>query len=66
MRELKRGDTGEDVKLLQQALADKRFPVEVTGIFNANTEIFLIAYQAEEGLTKNGICDLQTWQTIIK
>ena len=57
--ELKKGSTGEYVKILQMALM-------VDGIFGAATEIAVKAFQKRVGLTADGIVGPNTWREIEK
>lgn len=52
---MKRGSKGEVVKLLQGRLADLGyFPGQVDGDFGSRTEAALLAFQADNDLTKDG------------
>lgn len=46
---------GDDVKEMQQALANADITVEVDGIFGPGTERAVIAFQKKEGLVVDGI-----------
>lgn len=73
-RDLKRGDSGLDVELLQQLLAETvasttpntatstiaTTSLAVTGYFGRMTERALIDYQQQQGLTPSGIVDSAT------
>lgn len=55
-RTLRKGDRGSDVEDLQRTLnADPRYPTKVDGIFGADTESSVRAFQADHGLTADGI-----------
>ncbi|MEM7176498.1 MAG: peptidoglycan-binding protein [Pseudomonadota bacterium] len=63
--ELKRGDVGVGVLLLQRALAVTGFsPGGLDGNFGNDTEKALIAFQRAEGLAQSGISDPDTWQAL--
>ena len=55
---LRRGDRGEDVRKMQQALADAGFdPGPIDGIFGPKTEAAVRAYQTSQEMVINGIFD---------
>lgn len=54
---LSRGDRGEDVLLLQSLLVDRGFEIAVDGIFGAETEEAIGAFQIAEGLIPTGAVD---------
>ena len=62
------GDTGDNVRVLQYYLAviatyyDTIPTVNVNGIFDAETEGAVRAFQQQFGLTQDGIVGRQTWQ----
>lgn len=59
------GDRGDDVRALQQALADAGFsPGPIDGIFGPKTESAVRAYQAANDLTVDGVAGPQTWASI--
>lgn len=53
---LRRGNSGEYVKLLQQALG-----IDVDGKFGSATEAAVKDFQKANGLTADGICGPKTW-----
>lgn len=64
-RTLRKGDKGEDVRSLQVALnADPRYPTKVDGIFGGDTESSVRAFQADHGLTADGIVGPKTWAAL--
>jgi len=64
-RTLRRGDKGEDVKVLQQQLLDLGFdPNGVDGIFGPGTERALKAFQQRAGITVDGLAGGQTQAAI--
>ncbi len=65
MRILKEGDSGEEVKQLQQRLKDLGFnPGALDAEFGLGTEAAVIAFQKSEGLLANGIADEATLQAL--
>lgn len=65
MRTLRLDDTGPDVLLLQRLLAAGGFatPPEMYGWFNAATEAALGRWQERWGLTVDGVCGRETWNS---
>ena len=64
-RTLRRGDRGDDVKVLQQQLLDFGFdPNGVDGIFGPGTERALKAFQKRAGITVDGLAGGQTQAAI--
>lgn len=59
MRTIKRGSTGEDVKVLQRALS-----LKVDGIFGALTEEAVKEFQRVHGLVVDGIVGARTWAAL--
>ena len=60
-QELKPGDTGEDVRKMQQRLAELGYYTgELNGQFDEATEAALIAFQRNNGLSQSGILDEAT------
>ena len=59
MKTIKRGDRGDDVKLLQRALH-----LIEDGIFGAITEEAVLAHQRAYGLVADGIVGPLTWSTL--
>lgn len=58
---LREGDTGEDVKLMQQRLKDLGYYTgQVDGKYGANTVKALKAFQKKSALKEDGICGIQT------
>lgn len=61
-RTLRKGDRGTDVEELQRILnQDPRYPTKVDGIFGSDTEASVRAFQADHGLTADGIVGAKTW-----
>ena len=66
-RTLRKGDEGGDVEALQQLLgADPRYTTKVDGIFGRDTEASVRAFQADNGLTADGIVGPLTWAALDK
>lgn len=62
---LRRGDKNEVVRELQTKLIELGFTIKrVDGIFGANTEAALRAFQKERNLVPDGICGAKTWAEI--
>ena len=61
------GDTGERVKILQQALIDTGFlKGKADGVFGENTQKAVIAFQNRWNLTPDGLAGKKTLQTLEK
>ena len=56
MKVLRKGDRGEEVKVLQSLLN-----ITVDGVFGPKTEEAVKKYQAAHGLTADGIVGVKTW-----
>ena len=67
---LSRGDTGDDVRVMQYYLAviaayyDTIPTIEVNGVFDEATEAAVRAFQQQFGLTADGLVGRQTWQAM--
>lgn len=62
-RDLGRGDTGDDVKVLQHLLVKRGYKVlepHVNGIFGPTTEAFVVHFQWKHGLNIDGIVGRNT------
>jgi len=59
------GSTGRAVRVLQRRLNDLGHNLAVTGVFDANTENTVKAFQAARGLTVDGIVGPQTWAKLL-
>ena len=65
MRTLRRGDRGEDVKVLQRALKRAGYDAgTIDGIFGPRTEAAVRAFQRANGLTVDGIVGPRTWAAL--
>jgi hypothetical protein len=59
---LKLGARGEVVKRLQQRLADLKWPLTVTGVFDADTDRIVRLAQARFGIGVDGVVGRGTWK----
>jgi peptidoglycan hydrolase-like protein with peptidoglycan-binding domain len=67
MPEVKRGCSGEPVKLLQTALKSMgKFPADVDGKFGALTETSVRNFQKCQGLVADGVVGSCTWRALSK
>lgn len=70
---LKKGSTGNRVKLLQHLLVDRGYNLGTTGTskngvdgdFGAKTHAAVRAYQSKKGLAVDGIVGLNTWKALL-
>lgn len=61
------GDTGNDVKILQQLLKIVNlFPGSITGSFDTTTETSVKNFQNENNLEPTGIVNLETWTYLLE
>ena len=71
-KDLKRGDSGENVKLMQTYLnaIAKRYnsiePVTVDGIFGGDTERAVLEFQNAVRLNPTVVIDVSTWERIVE
>lgn len=71
VNEVKKSDTGKDVKLLQRLLkGNKRTgkngeEIEVDGEFGDVTDYALREFQTKKGLSVDGVCGDNTWKTLL-
>ena len=71
-RDLRRGDTGENVKLMQTYLnvISRRYPsitpVTQDGIFGGDTERAVLEFQRATRLNPTGVIDVTTWERIVE
>jgi peptidoglycan hydrolase-like protein with peptidoglycan-binding domain len=67
MPELRSSTEGQEVKLLQLALAaDGQADMEVNGVFDRATEQAVRDFQRRKGLVVDGIVGCRTWQALSK
>lgn len=65
--QMRKGATGAAVAALQAALTYHGYnPTWIDGDFGTRTNNMLMAYQAENGLTPDGVCGAQTWAALLK
>lgn len=67
-RTIRQGDRGDDVKRMQQLLADLGYDIGSTGadgIYGKNTKAAVQAFQRANGLTADGICGPRTWEKLL-
>jgi hypothetical protein len=62
---LARRAKGDQVIWLQQHLASADATVEVDGVFGAETDSALRAFQSSRGLEPTGVTDAATWQALL-
>ena len=65
-RTLRKGDRGADVRTLQALLTKAGYTVAVDGIFGNKTYESVKAYQADHGLTVDGVVGKVTWSELNK
>lgn len=67
MKVLKKGDKGEEVKILQKALNEPKngnYGIKVDGDFGAKTDNIVRQFQNKKGLYADGIVGNKTWQAL--
>jgi len=62
---LKKGLKGDDVKLLQELLSKKGFPIKADGDFGLQTENVVKLFQSKNGLVADGIVGSKTWEKLV-
>ncbi len=65
-RDLKKGDTGEKVILLQSALYFLGYPLEKTGVYDLQTVNSLMEFQKDKDLPGTGFLDISTREKLRK
>jgi N-acetylmuramoyl-L-alanine amidase len=63
------GDSGEDVRHLHRRLGAAGFltgPVDNWDVFDSTTERAVADFQSDRGLTSTGMCDDDTWATLLE
>lgn len=71
-KDLRRGDSGENVKLMQTYLnvIARRYPsiplVTADGIYGSDTENAVLSFQRAVRLNPTGIIDVSTWERIVE
>jgi hypothetical protein len=66
MDALRKGCRGTRVAQLQEALKKKGYPVTPDGVFGQQTQIAVLSFQKENGLTVDGIAGKETWNAIVE
>ena len=61
---LRFGDRGNSVRILQQLLISKGYPIGIDGDFGVLTEATVKAFQSRRGLTPDGIVGSRTWRAL--
>ena len=61
---LRKGSSGMEVRDLQEMLTGAGYPLEADGVFGEKTEAAVRAFQADHGLTTDGICGKNTWAAL--
>lgn len=61
---LKKGSRGKNVQQMQQRLKDRGWKITVDGIFGAQTDTVVRAFQREKGLAVDGIVGARTWSAL--
>jgi len=61
---LKKGSIGDEVKILQNALTRKGFPVKADGDFGLQTENAVKLFQSKNELIADGIVGSKTWEKL--
>ena len=64
MKTLRKGDTGSEVKHLQDALNIAGSKLDIDGDFGKLTEEAVTRFQIEYGLTPDGIVGDKTWKIL--
>jgi hypothetical protein len=60
VRDLGRGDRGQDVEALQRILIKRGYTADVDGIFGRMTEAFVVHFQWGHGLNHDGVVGPRT------
>jgi hypothetical protein len=63
-RTLRQGDTGDDVRYLQERLIEHGYSLEADGDFGPFTASIVRTFQRENALTPDGIVGPQTWAVL--
>lgn len=61
---LRKGDKGDQVKIMQTLLLAKGIKISVDGDFGQKTETAVEDFQAAKGLVRDGVCGPQTWKAL--
>ncbi|WP_017653445.1 peptidoglycan-binding domain-containing protein [Fortiea contorta] len=63
---LRFGDSGDAVRVLQRLLLNNRYPVKLDGAFGALTETAVKAFQNQRNLSPDGVVGSRTWRELIQ
>ena len=61
---LRFGDSGDAVRVLQRLLINNRYAVKIDGVFGALTETAVKAFQNQRNLNADGIVGQRTWREL--
>lgn len=61
---LRRGDSGEWVRIMQNDLKTAGYELDSDGKFGADTEKKLRTFQMDKGLSVDGVCGSKTWAVL--
>ncbi|BAY24287.1 peptidoglycan binding domain-containing protein [Calothrix sp. NIES-2100] len=61
---LRFGDSGDAVRVLQRLLLNNRYAVKVDGVFGALTETAVKAFQNQRNLNADGVVGQRTWREL--
>lgn len=59
--ELKKGATGNEVKMLQTYLSTVGYRLDITGTFDNRTEVLVKSFQTSKMIDNSGVVDTATW-----
>lgn len=65
MQTLKLNASGTDVEQLQRLLCDRGYPVNVSGVFDMETDAAVRKFQQAERLDADGIVGKRTWELLL-
>ncbi len=63
---LRFGDSGDAVRVLQRLLVNNRYSVKLDGAFGAVTETAVKAFQTQRNLLADGVVGSRTWRELIQ
>lgn len=63
---LRFGDSGDAVRVLQRLLLNNRYAVKLDGTFGAVTETAVKAFQTQRNLSPDGVVGSRTWRELIQ